>query len=61
MGLNILFEDLTEDAQKRVLEFYKLKSPSDGNLENNILFILEEDVEDEDDERESKHHMIRMW
>jgi hypothetical protein len=61
MGLNILFEDLTEDAQKRVLEFYKLKSPSDGNLENNILFILEEDVEDEDDERESKHHMLRMW
>ena len=51
--LEIYFDDLTEDAQRKVLELYGLDSAEDGNFDNSPLFILEyEEMEDEDIENE---------
>ena len=52
MTLEIYFNDLTPDAQKRYLEFFRLDSAADGNLDIDVipLFQLEEDEVDWDDE-----------
>ena len=41
MSIEIMFDDLTEEAQKEVLNLYGLDSESDGNFEIFPLFILE--------------------
>jgi len=38
--LQIFFNDLTEEAQKRVLEFYKIESPEDMNWDVYPIMIL---------------------
>lgn len=38
--LEIMFDDLTPDAQKAVLDFYGLDSASDGNYDVFPLFVL---------------------
>jgi hypothetical protein len=40
--LEIMFDDLTEDAKERVLEFYGYESPADGNFDIAALFVLED-------------------
>ena len=37
----IMFDDLTEEAQKRFLEFQGLESPEDGNYEVVPIAIVE--------------------
>lgn len=41
INMEIYFNDLTEDKQKEVLKFYKLKSEAEGNFDVSPLFILE--------------------
>lgn len=41
MSLEIMFDDLTLEAQKEVLELYGLENESDGNFDNSPLFVLE--------------------
>ena len=48
--LTIMFEDLNNEAQKEVLEFYGYGGPEDGNLDVVPLFILEKE------EQERKEH-----
>ena len=57
MTLEIYFNDLTPDAQKRYLEFFRLDSAADGNLDIDIipLFQLEESEIDWEDEEDSRH------
>lgn len=40
-NLEIMFDDLTAEAQERVLEFYGLKTAEDGNFEISPIAILE--------------------
>jgi len=46
--LEIMYDDLTEEAQKRVSEFYGEKSPDEGNYDISPLFILSKETEEED-------------
>jgi len=46
-SLEIYFSDLVKDAQTKVLKFYNLATPDDGNLDIVPIAIL--DVEDMDD------------
>lgn len=40
--LEIFFDDLTKEAQKRVLEFLGLQMPRDRNYDAFPLFVMEE-------------------
>lgn len=46
MTLKIYFSDLTEDAQREVLEFYEVERPEQANLDEFPLFELEQGEED---------------
>lgn len=46
MTLEINFYDLTEDAQREVLEFYEIERPEQANLDEFPLFELEKPEED---------------
>ena len=46
-SLEIYFHDLIKDTQTKVLKFYNLATPDDGNLDIVPIAIL--DVEDMDD------------
>jgi len=41
MSFELYFRDLNEDAQQRLLEFYGLQSPEEGNLDITPIAILE--------------------
>ena len=43
--LQIMFDDLDKEAQKKVLEFYGYDSPEEGNLDVVPLFVLEKEEE----------------
>lgn len=46
--LSLYFSDLTEKAQKEVLEFYGLTDPCEANLDAvPITVLMKEDVEDQ--------------
>lgn len=49
MSVEILFNDLTEEKQKEILELYKIASPSEANLEIVPLAVIDE-PEDEEEE-----------
>lgn len=40
-NLEIMFDDLTPEAQERVLEFYSLKTVEDGNFDISPIIILQ--------------------
>jgi hypothetical protein len=41
--LTIMFDDLTSEAQREVLQFYGYKTAAEGNLDVVPLFVLETD------------------
>ncbi len=49
--LTIMFDDLTSEARKEVLQFYGYKTAAEGNLDVMPLFVLEtEDRKEQDHE-----------
>jgi hypothetical protein len=41
----IMFDDLNEDAKKRLLDFYNLETPEEGNLDVMPIIILMQEEE----------------
>lgn len=44
--LTIMFDDLNNEAQKEVLEFYGYEIPAEGNLDVVPLFVLEKEEQE---------------
>jgi len=44
--LTIMFEDLSKEAQKEVLQFYGYQTAAEGNLDVAPLFVLEKEEQD---------------
>lgn len=42
----LYFDDLNEETQKEILDFYQLKSKEEGNFEESAIAILEIDTEE---------------
>ena len=51
MTLEIFFEDLNEETQKKVLAFFDVESEEEGNLNIIPLLALENDSEEENGEK----------
>lgn len=41
MAIDIMFDDLKEEAQQQVLDLYEIESPEEANLDTVPLFVLD--------------------
>jgi len=47
--MEIFFDDLKEETQKRVLDFYNLTRPEDGNYDVHPLCVLNYEKDQDED------------